>query len=204
MQFPIPAKTWATGAALMTLLAAPAPEVQAQAASAPPAAAASAARPEAAPARADRRFMEKAAHGGAEEVELARLAQQRAASEPVKQFAARLIEDHGKANEELRQLAAARGLQLPADADRPGQRDMKRLGALTGADFDRTFMRMMVSDHRKTVADFQQAARSAQDPDVKAFASRTLPTLQAHLEQAQRVHDGLSGRTGGAASAASR
>lgn len=203
MQFSIPAKTWVAGAALLTLVGAAAAQVQAQAASAPPAAAASAAKPAAAPARADRRFVEKAAHGGAEEVELGTLAQQRAASDPVKQFAARMVEDHGKANQELRQLASARGMQLPAGEDRAGHRDMQRLGALSGADFDRTYMRMMVSDHRKTVAEFQQAAKSAQDPEVKAFASRLLPTLQAHLDQAQRVHEGLAGRTGGAASAAS-
>lgn len=199
MQFSIPAKTWMTGAALLTLVAAAAAEVQAQPASAPPAAAASAAKP----ARTDRLFVEKAVHGGAEEVELGTLAQQRAASEPVKQFAARMVQDHGKANEELRQLATARGLQVPAGEDRAGHRDMKRLSALSGADFDRTYMRMMVSDHRKTVAEFQQAAKSAQDPEVKAFASRTLPTLQAHLDEAQRVHEGLAGRAGGAASAAS-
>ena len=206
MQFSIiPGKTWAAGAALLALVAATAPEVHAQAASAPPGAAASVAQPGTSLARVDRRFIEKAAQGGVEEVELATLAQQRAASEPVKQFAAQMLEDHGKANEELRQLAAARSLQWPAGMDRAGQREVQRLGTLSGADFDRSYMRMMVADHRKTVADFQQAAKSAQDTEVKAFASRTLPTLQAHLEQAQRVHDGLPGRAaGGAASAASR
>jgi putative membrane protein len=205
MQFSvIPAKTW-VAAALLALVAATAPEVHAQAASAPPDAASPAAKPGTSSlARADRRFIEKAAQGGVEEVELATLAQQRAASEPVKQFAARMVEDHGKTNEELRQLAAARSLQWPAGVDRAGQREVQHLGTLSGADFDRSYMRMMVADHRKTVANFQQAAKSAQDAEVKAFASRTLPTLQAHLEQAQRVHDGLPGRAGGAASAASR
>jgi len=148
--------------------------------------------------------MEKAVRGGMEEVELAALAQQHAASEPVKQFAARMVEDHGKANEELRRLAAAGGLQWPAGVDRAGHREVQRLSKLAGADFDRSYMQLMVADHRRTVADFQQAAKSAQDPEVKAFAARTLPTLQAHLEQAKRVHDGLPGRGAGtAASAAS-
>lgn len=209
MQFSTPAKTWVAGAALLALVAATAPEVHAQAASAPPGAAASAAQPGRPLARVDHRFMETAVQGGVKEIELATLAQQRAASEPVKQFAARMVEDHGKANEELRQLAAARSLQWPAGLDRAGQREVQHLGTLSGADFDRSYMRLMVADHRKTVADFQQAAKSAQDTEVKAFASRTLPTLQAHLEQAQRVHEGLQGRAAsgaasGAASAASR
>jgi putative membrane protein len=141
--------------------------------------------------RADRKFVEEAAMGGMAEVELGKLAQQKGGSDQVKQFGARMVEDHGKANDELKQLAQAKGLSVPAAPDKSHQKEVDKLNKLSGAKFDREYMAHMLSDHRKDVSDFKKAAGSAKDSDVKSFASKTLPTLQEHLTLAQNVHDSV-------------
>lgn len=147
--------------------------------------------------RADRRFIETTAQDGLAEVALGRLAQQRASDAQVKSFGERMVQDHGKANDELSKIAAGKGVAVPTAPSRGQQRDADRLGKLSGAEFDRAFMKHMVDDHKKAVAAFQRASTSAKDGELKAFAARTLPTLQQHLQMAQSTHDGLRGSTGG-------
>lgn len=139
----------------------------------------------------DRRFIEEAAMGGLAEVELGKLAQIKGASEQVKQFGARMVEDRGPANMELKQLAQIKGLSVPAAPARSHAREMGRLSRLSGPEFDRQYMAYTLSDHRKDVWEFKKAAEAAKDSDVKAFADKTLPTLQEHLRFAQAVHDGV-------------
>jgi putative membrane protein len=135
--------------------------------------------------RSDRKFVEEAAQGGMAEVELGKLAQQRAASDQVKQFGSKMASDHQKANEQLKKIAAAKGINLPADMSSSDRREYDKLQKKSGADFDREYMKEMVADHKTDVKDFQSAAKSANDPDIKSFASSTLPTLQQHLDMAQ-------------------
>jgi len=142
-------------------------------------------------AQADRQFVEKAAIGGMMEVQLGQLAQQKAANAQVKQFGSRMLTDHGKSNDELKQIASAKGTQLPASVDSKHMQDMQKLQSMQGADFDREYMRHMVADHKKTIAEFQKQAKSGKDPDLKGFASKTLPTLQEHLKLAQGVNEAL-------------
>jgi len=139
----------------------------------------------------DRKFVEKAAMGGMAEVELGRLAQQKASHQQVKEFGARMAQDHGKANTELQQIAASKGIQLPADSGRSHKKDADKFGKMDAAKFDREYMEHMVDDHKKDISEFEKASRSAKDPDIKAFAARTLPTLQEHLKQAQATHDAV-------------
>lgn len=187
-----PATCGVVAAALLACLS-----VQAQNSGTRPAAADSAARPaekSAASAqlpRGDRKFIEEAASGGLAEVELGKLAQQKAASEPVKQFGARMVEDHGKANDELKQLAQIKGVSVPAAPDKSHRREVEKLGKLSGAEFDRQYVAHMLSDHRKDVSEFKKASESAKDDDVKAFAGKTLPTLQEHLKLVQSLNDGI-------------
>jgi putative membrane protein len=142
-------------------------------------------------AQADRKFIAEAASGGMAEVELGKLAQAKASSEQVKQFGARMVADHSKANDELKQLAQAKGVAVPAAADKSHHGEMSKLDKLSGADFDRQYMSHMVSDHRKDVSDFKKASESAKDGDLKAWAEKTLPTLQEHLKLAQSVNDSV-------------
>ncbi|PYM18584.1 MAG: DUF305 domain-containing protein [Candidatus Rokuibacteriota bacterium] len=136
-------------------------------------------------AQGDRKFVMEAAHGNMAEVELGKLAADKGASDAVKQFGKRMTDDHGKANAELKDFAEKKGLTLPADLDAKHKQLRDRLAKLNGADFDRAYANEMVKDHKKDVADFKREAKGAKDPDLKAWASKTLPTLEDHLKQAQ-------------------
>lgn len=135
----------------------------------------------------DRRFVKKAAEGGMAEVELGQLAQEKASSFEVKQFAKRMVTDHSKANDELKQIASSKGVTLPSRLSAKDKATKEKLSNLSGKDFDNAYMRDMVKDHTKDVAEFQKESTSAHDPAVKNFASQTLPTLQIHLKDAKEI-----------------
>jgi putative membrane protein len=136
-------------------------------------------------AKDDAGFVTKAAQGGMAEVNLGTMAAQKAASADVKTFGNTMVTDHSKANDELKQLAASKGVTLPADVGKENQDVADKLGKLTGAAFDKAYMKDMVEDHEKDVKDFEKASKSAKDPDLKAWAAKTLPTLQGHLKMAK-------------------
>lgn len=142
-------------------------------------------------ARGDRKFVEEAAQGGMAEVEHGKLAAQRASNPQVKQYAERMVQDHGKANDELKTIAGARGITPPTTVERKHHRGMEKLGKLSGADFDREYMKQMVDDHKKTVSLFEKQAKSGKDGDLKSFAIKTLPTLKEHLTLAQSTYDAV-------------
>jgi putative membrane protein len=134
---------------------------------------------------ADQTFVTKAAQGGMAEVKLGTLATQKAASADVKAFGQQMVDDHSKANDELKQLASTKGITLPTDIDAKDQATYDRLSKLSGAEFDRAYMRDMVSDHRKDVSEFRHESQNGADSDVKAWAGKTLPTLEHHLQMAE-------------------
>jgi len=125
------------------------------------------------------------------EVELGRLAAQKAQSADVKRFGQRMVDDHSKANAELKTLASAKGVTLPADMNAEGKEEQAKLSKLSGAEFDKEYMSLMVEDHEKDVSEFEKESRDQDDPDVKAFAAKTLPTLQQHLQMAQSINPKL-------------
>jgi putative membrane protein len=135
----------------------------------------------------DKRFVDKAAEGGKAEVELGQLAVQKAASDDVKKFGQRMVDDHTRANQKLQEVAQQKGITLPDKLDAKDQATKARLGKLSGKQFDQAYMKDMVKDHTKDVNEFQREANSAKDPDVKSFAQTTLPTLQDHLKEAKQI-----------------
>jgi len=137
----------------------------------------------------DARFIEKAAAGGRAEVELGKLAQQKAIRAEVKEFATRMVEDHSKANAELEKIAAANNVTLPGDLDRKTRKEIDRLSKRVGGDFDREYMKHMVRDHKEDVEDFRKEAKSRREGEVKSFAQETLPTLEEHLAMAEKTYD---------------
>jgi len=143
----------------------------------------------------DRKFVETAARDGLAEVELGQLASQRAQSPDVKQFGQRMVQDHGKANDQLKQLASSKGIQLPTETDKSHQKKMEKLQKLEGAAFDKQYMDDMVKDHKKDVKEFQKQAKSAKDPEVKSFAAQTAPTLQEHLQMAEAAQKTAKGES---------
>lgn len=194
----------------------------------------------------DKKFVMKAADAGMAEVQLGQLALTQAGSDEVKQFARRMIDDHGKANVELTQLAESKGITLPVAPavgtvdvandsattptgqqitgaigqqksgveqrdDRAGlapvknnsnkaintdhQKLMDKMARLTGADFDREYMKHQVNDHDKAVALFEKQSKSGKDSELKAFAGRTLPTLKEHQQMAKDINSKVNGKT---------
>ncbi len=135
----------------------------------------------------DRDFIMEAAMGGMMEVELGQVAAQKGGSDAVKQFGQRMVDDHSKANSELMSLASSKGITLPTALDDKHRQQVTKLSGMSGADFDRAFSKMMLSDHQKDVAAFEKQSTKAADADLKAFASKTLPTLQKHLQMARAL-----------------
>lgn len=134
-------------------------------------------------------FVQKAAKGGMMEVASGKMAASKAKDSRVRAFGQRMVRDHSKANEELKKVVAAKSINLPAaPADDP------MLSQAKGADFDRSYVQMMVKDHQEDVAMFQKAADSSSDPQVKAFATQTLPVLREHLAMIKKIAADLNYR----------
>ena len=144
--------------------------------------------------RAEQSFLNEAARGGMMEVELGRVATQNESNDRVKEFGQRMVDDHSKANDDLKGLASRENVTLPTAVSKDEQKQIDRLSKLHGAAFDKAYMQAMLQDHEKDVAKFRQESKTASDPDVKDFASRTLPTLEEHLRMAKDI-TGQSGRT---------
>ena len=127
----------------------------------------------------DKTFMKKAAKGGTMEVAMGKLAAQSAQSDDVKSFGKRMVTDHSKANDELKSIAAKKGVKLPSKE--PSEKWSS----------DKAYMDMMVKDHEKDLAEFQEEAKSGSDPDVKKFAEDTAKVVQEHLELAKETQKKL-------------
>ncbi|GAA4454920.1 hypothetical protein GCM10023189_22070 [Nibrella saemangeumensis] len=139
----------------------------------------------------DSEFAVKAASGGMMEVELGTLAQQKAQNARVKEFARMMVDDHTKANNELKALAAQKNMTLPTTMGNDHQKHVDDLRSKSGADFDRAYMDLMVEDHDEDIELFEKMSNNAKDADVKAFAAKTLPTLRKHHESAKSIKDGM-------------
>ncbi len=135
----------------------------------------------------DHNFMVKAAQGGMAEVELGQLAEQNAQNADVKAFAQRMVTDHSKANDQLKQLAAQEGVSLPTSLDAKDQATKDKLSKLQGAAFDKAYMHDMVMDHKKDVAEFKHESAAAKTPALRDWAKDTTPTLESHLQEAEKL-----------------
>ena len=135
----------------------------------------------------DQAFVTMAAQGGMAEVQLATLAQTNARSPRVKTFANEMIKDHSAADDQLLKMAQAKGITPPTDLNDMQNQQKTMLTAEKGAKFDRDYMHGQVTDHQAMLQAFQDEAQNGQDPDIKAFAANTVPTIQQHLTEAQKA-----------------
>jgi putative membrane protein len=135
----------------------------------------------------DAKFAADAAMGGMTEVELGKLATQKGSSEAVKQFGQRMVDDRSKANDELKQVASKGNLTIPDSLDSKHQKRVDKLSKLSGPDFDKAYIKDQLKDHKKDVREFQAEAQSGSNPDVKAFAAKTLPVLEQHLDLVKKL-----------------
>jgi putative membrane protein len=133
----------------------------------------------------DQKFVMEAAQGGMMEVELGRLAAQKASSAEVKAFGQRMVTDHSKANQQLMELAANKGLTLTKTLPADMQKEHDKLASLSGAEFDRMYMQHMLKDHKKDVSEFEKESQKATDTGVRSFVQQTLPVLREHLTLAE-------------------
>jgi putative membrane protein len=135
----------------------------------------------------DATFYKKAAEGGLAEVEAGNLAQQKGNSQAVKDFGAMMVKDHSAANDKLQALAASKNIGLPTSMSIGEMATKAKLDVLSGDTFDKSYIKSQIKDHQGAIALFKKEIASGQDPDAKAFASATLPTLRMHLKKIKAI-----------------
>jgi putative membrane protein len=135
----------------------------------------------------DAEFVKMAASSGMAEVELGKLAQTKARNEGVKKLAEMLVNDHTKANEELKKVAKEAGLEVPEKLLDKHQQAVTMFKEYKGTNFDADFVKQQIKSHEEGVALFTRASKEAKNEKIKAFATKTLPTLQQHLEHAKKL-----------------
>ena len=143
---------------------------------------------------ADATFVKKAADGGMAEVALAKLAQEKASNADVKSFAAKLEKDHSQVNDDLKEVASKKNITLASAPSKSHQALHDKLAKLSGAEFDKAYVSAMLESHQKGVRNFSTVASGTGDADVKAFASKTLPALKEHLQQAQDLSKNIGAK----------
>ncbi|HLJ49972.1 MAG TPA: DUF4142 domain-containing protein [Bryobacteraceae bacterium] len=134
---------------------------------------------------ADRTFATKAAQGGMAEVEMGNLAKDHASNQAVKDFGNRMVTDHSKANDQLKDWASKNNFTLPTDMDAKDKATYDRLSKLNGAAFDKAYISDMVTDHHKDITEFKHEGMHGSNSDLKTWANSTVPTLEDHLKAAQ-------------------
>ena len=134
-----------------------------------------------------RNFVKEAATGGMMEVELGQMAETKGKSQQVKDFGKMMVDDHSKANSDLKNIASKKNIDVPAALTDDQKKDVDKLSKKSGADFDKAYVDMMVEDHKKDVNAFKKASGNLNDNDLKNFATNTLPTLQKHLDAIQNI-----------------
>jgi putative membrane protein len=141
----------------------------------------------------DTEFAVDAADGSMLEVQLAQLALTKASSPKVKEFAQSMVDDHSKANEELKSLAQAKNITLPSTISEEKQKDYDKLAEKSGEEFDKAYSEFMVKDHKDDVDKFKKAAEKCEDAEIKSWAADKVPVLESHLSMAESMEDALDG-----------
>jgi len=139
------------------------------------------------PMASDKKFVKDAAEANAIAVSLGKLAQQKGSSEAVKDFGKRMVETHTQADEELRQAAGKASIPVPSQTPRKVKKTEEKLAKLSGAEFDRSYAKIVMNEHKDDVKAFQREAESGKAPEVKEFAAKTLPALQEHRKLAEQL-----------------
>jgi len=136
---------------------------------------------------ADKSFVMKAAQGGMTEVQLGQLAADKGTSQDVKDFGSKMVSDHGKANDDLKSIATAKGITIPDKLDTKHQAMVDKMSKMSASDFDKSYIAGMVKAHKADDALFTKEASSGQDSDIKAFASKTDEMVKIHQTKVQGI-----------------
>ncbi len=141
---------------------------------------------------ADSKFMMMAATGGKNEISLSEQVLSKSSNEDIKKYAQTMIDDHTKAGDELKEVAMSKNVILPTEPDAKHKAAAAKMSLMSGDTLDKEYIKMMVKDHEKTVAMFQKEINSGKGADAKAFAEKTLPAIQGHLEMARSMMNGMT------------
>lgn len=146
----------------------------------------------------DKKFVKKAAEGGMAEIAMGKLAQEKGATQAVKEFGQKLVDDHTKADNQLKEVAAKENLEIPSSMSKKHQKEVNKLSKLSGPEFDKAFIKRAVKDHKKDIQEFQAEAQHGSNPSVREFASNNVPVLEQHLNIAEnlRKSNGENGMNG--------
>jgi len=136
-------------------------------------------------------FLVRAMNGGIMEVALGNIAKQKGNSGRVKAFGEMMIKDHEAANSKIKDLAAARTVELPARVSDKNAEMMKKVNESTLEKFDRTYIDMMVDDHKEDIKEFEEAGNKINDTEVRQFINNTLPVLRKHLDSCTAIQQEL-------------
>ena len=139
----------------------------------------------------DAKFATKAATGGLTEVALGKLAISKSTNTQITDFAKMMVADHGKANDELMGIAKTKNITLPSMPDAEHQKKIDDLSKMSGKKFDKAYVDAMIDGHKKTLSLMQDEAKDGKDADLKAFAGKTAPTVQMHLDAINKIHDAM-------------
>ena len=143
----------------------------------------------------DKHFVSDAAEAGLGEVELGHMAQSKASNDKVKDFAQKMVDDHSKVNQELKECAQKLSISVPDHMSVTEKAEKTKLDMYSGGHFDRAYMTEMIKDHREDIAAFQREVREGQNPDLKSFAEKNLPTLKEHLRLAEKTQRQITGES---------
>lgn len=141
--------------------------------------------------KSDADFMVAAANGGMAEVSAGKVAKEKATNSSVKDFGAKMVDDHSKINNRLKALADSLNITLPTTVDKDAQSMIDKLNSTAVKDFDGDYMEMMVKDHNEDVDDFQKASKSISNPGIHNFVMETLPILLEHQQMAKQIDGAL-------------
>jgi putative membrane protein len=139
----------------------------------------------------DSKFATDAANAGLAEVAMGKLASEKATNPQVKEFGNMMVMDHTKANEELMAIAKTKNITLPVAPDEEHQKKAADIGAKTGKDFDKAYVDAMVDGHKKVASMLEDASKNCKDADLMAFATKTLPTVKAHLAKIEAIQSSM-------------
>lgn len=138
--------------------------------------------------KADQDFVVNTANAGMTEIQAGQLAQQKGMSKDVKEYGAMMVKDHTEAADKLKAVAASKNLTLPTAISPEMQSNIDDLQKKEGKDFDKAYIDMMVSDHKKVINAFNDESKNGSDADIRAFANSTIHTLQHHLDEAEKCN----------------
>ena len=138
--------------------------------------------------KADQQFAVDAADAGMTEVQAGQMAQQKGMAKDVKEYGAMMVKDHTEAADKLKTIAASKNLTLPSAISADMQKNLDDLQKKEGKDFDKAYIDMMVSDHKKVISKFEDESKNGSDADIRGFADSTLHTLRHHLDEAEKCN----------------